>query len=46
MPAIYRGRHFLFTAASAFARHGKSIYRGGRPYMSTTENMVFSEADV
>ena len=28
---IYRGGHFLFTEAGTFARHGKSMYRGGHP---------------
>ena len=39
-PTIYCGGHFLFTAASTFACHGKSIYRGGRLKMSATENNV------
>ena len=40
-PTIYRGGHFLFTVASTFARHGKSIYRSGRLKMPATENMYF-----
>jgi len=55
-PTIYRGGHFLFSAAGIFARHGKTIYRGdarhrkypinrgGRLKVATTVNR-FSVAD-
>ena len=43
---VYLGGHFLFTTAGIFARHGKSIYRGGRLKMSATENTLFSAADI
>ena len=45
-PTIYRGGHFLFTAAGTFARHGKSIYCGGHLNMSATVNRVFTVADI
>ena len=36
---VYLGGHFLFTTAGFFARHGKSIYRGGRLKMPAAENV-------
>ena len=45
-PTIYRGGHFLFTAADTFARYGKSIYRGGHLTMSATVNRVFTVAGI
>ena len=44
-PTIYRGGHFLFTAAGTFARHGKSIYRGRHIKMPATVNTLFTVAD-
>ena len=43
---IYRGRHFLFIVAGTLARHGKSIYRGGRLKMPAMVNRAFTVADV
>ena len=43
---IYRSGHFLFTVAGTLARHGKSIYRGGRLKMPATVNRAFTVADV
>ena len=40
-PTIYRGGHFLFAEADTFARHGKSIYRGGPLNMPAMENRYF-----
>ena len=40
-PTIYRGGHFLFTVAGTFARHGKSIFRGGHLKMPAMENTYF-----
>ena len=45
-PTIYRGGHFLFTAADTFACYGKSIYRGGHLNMSATVNTLFTVADI
>jgi len=45
-PTIYRGGHFLFSAAGIFARHGKMIYRGGHIKMPTTENTLLTVAAV
>jgi len=45
-PTIYRGGHFLFTAAGTFARHGKSIYRGRHIKMPATVNTLFTVADI
>ena len=43
---VYLGGYFLFTTVGIFARHGKSIYRGGRLKMSAVENRVFSATDI
>ena len=45
-PTIYRGGHFLFSAAGIFARHSKTIYRGGHIKMPTTENTLLTVAAV
>ena len=37
---VYLGGHFLFTMVGIFARHGKSIYRGGHPKMSADRKSV------
>ena len=45
-PTIYRDGHFLFSAADIFARHGKTIYRGGHIKMPATENTLLTVAAV
>ena len=45
-PRIFQGRHFSFTEADISACHGKSIYCGGRPKTSATENALFSAAGI
>ena len=45
-PTIYRGGHFLFSAAGIFACHGKTIYRGGHIKMLVTENTLLTVVTV